>query len=702
MKLKRNLLALFLLLTITSFSTNNLRIIDPQQNWWGQYSAAIKSAELEIRPVGGFMENNLSLSIGLVDPYIDNNLQLEIILEFNLPVNSMITDSWLWIEGEPKRADILDRWTASNIYEEIVNRRKDPSLLVKNGANQYAINIYPLKPNETRKFKITYLTPIEYSGNKILCSYPFTILQTSASPVSKLDVYAHQNGTYSKPTIEFGSTEFLSYTDNQIGSCYKAEIPTADFGKAKITFINSNIQPVKVFNYQSGNEGFYQLSFIPSEIFDVRSSSQNTCYLIDYDDNFLTTSKSDLINLLKDNLTGSFTDKDSFNVIFSNLALDQAFDSWEPISQQNLNNAFTNVSLSEYSNLIQLIAKGITFVNNSGGKGKIVLLSNFASFQGVEVSNNILKDINNLNSNNIQIDVINYMDNSYNYYWIGNTYYYGNSYLYSNIARTNSGEYISFYDRIAGSSFSELLTNALSDVSDQALSNIDVYTDLDNGYCFGRIDFSTGSSQSYKMNNPVNQIGKYSGNFPLNVEVSAELNSEIIHQEITVDPSDIITIDSTLKTIWTGFDIFQLESESQSSQVINEIIFESVDNRILSRYTAFLCVEDSITICENCNDNNEDGPIIVNADFLVKKEFKAYPNPFINSIEFSFEETDQLQKIEIYNVMGQKIKEITVEEGRFTYSWNGTDEQQSIVKSGIYLVVARLGNKTISFKIEKS
>jgi len=700
MKLKRNLLALFLLLATASFSTNNLRIIDPQWNWWGQYGASIKSAELEIRPVGGFMENNLYLTIGLVDPFTDNNLQLEIILDFNLPVNSMITDSWLWIEGVPKRADILDRWTASNIYEEIVNRRKDPSLLVKNGANQYSINVYPLKPNETRKFKITYLTPIEYSGNEISCSYPFTILQTSASPVSKLSVYAHPNGTYSDPAIEFGSTAFSPYTDSQFGSCYKAEIPTADFGKAKITFTNSNTHPVKVFNYQSGNEGFYQLSFIPSEVFNVQSSSQNTCYLIDFDDNYLTTSKSDLITLLKNNLTGSFTDKDSFNVIFSNLTLDQAFDSWKPISQQNLNNAFTNVSLSEYSNLIQLIVKGITFVNNSGGKGKIVLLSNFAGFQGVEISNNILKDINKLNSNNIQIDVINYMDNSYNYYWIGNTYYYGNSYLYSNIARTNSGEYISFYDRISGSSFSELLTNALSDVSDQAISNIDVYTDLDNGYCFGRINFSTGSSQSYKMNNPVNQIGKYSGNFPLTVEVSAELNSEIIHQEITLNQSEIIPVDSTLKTVWTGFDIFQLESESQSSQVINEIIFESVDNRILSLYTAFLCLEDTVSVCEDCGEN-EDGPITDIDNKQLNNDLKAYPNPFINTITFSFGEVKNLQKIEIYNVMGQKIKEIDVEEGNLTYSWDGTDEQQSIVKSGIYLVVARYENKITSLKIQK-
>jgi hypothetical protein len=165
---------LFIVLThlfFISYSTNNLRIIDPQQGWWYSYSS-IKTAELEITPKCGFVENNHYLTMGLSDPFIDANLQLEIILDFGLPANSLVTDSWLWINGIPKQSEIFDRWTASNIYEQIVNRRKDPSLLVKNGLNQYAINIYPLKPNETRKIKITYLTPINLSGNNIICEYP--------------------------------------------------------------------------------------------------------------------------------------------------------------------------------------------------------------------------------------------------------------------------------------------------------------------------------------------------------------------------------------------------------------------------------------------------------------------------------------------------------------------------------------------------
>ncbi|HPS13529.1 MAG TPA: VIT domain-containing protein, partial [Prolixibacteraceae bacterium] len=500
MKSKNYLLFLFLLISSYSFANNSLRIIDPQGSWWYNYSPTIKNAELAVKPIGGFIENDLTLEIGLEAPFSQNDLKLEIILDFSLPENSMVTDSWLWINGVPKQSEIMDRWTASNIYEEIVNRRKDPSLLIKNGDNQYTINVYPLNPNETRKFRITYLTPIEYAGNMIYCQYPSGILKTSTTSLSKLTILAIPADKFKTPSILYGSASFSSYNDSEYGNCYKAQIPNAEFGKAQIAFTNTNTNPLKVYQYKEG--GYYQLSFTPSEVFNIESSSEKICYLIDYDENYLVTSKNDLLSILKNNLTGNYTQKDSFNIIFSNLSLNPVFENWKPITAQNLNEAFNNPTLTNYSNLVPLLAKGITYINNSGGKGKIVLLSNNAIFQGVDNSNNILKDINNLNTNNIPVDVINYMDNYYNYYWIGSTYYYGNSYLYTNIARTNSGQYLTFYDQTGNNSFSELLRNSLISVSNQAINNVDVYTNLENGYCYGRMNYTSSGFQNYSMNTP--------------------------------------------------------------------------------------------------------------------------------------------------------------------------------------------------------
>ena len=702
MKAKLILLTLSSFLVLNLFSTNNLRIIDPQYGSWYTYPATIETAELQIKPMGAYVENNLYLTIGLSEPFTDNSKKLEIILDFDLPANSLVTDSWLWINGVPKQAEILDRWTASNIYEEIVNRRKDPSLLVKNGDNQYCINVYPMSPNETRKFKITYLTPINWSKNQITCDYPSGILKSSNEP-SNLTVYAYPNGTFGNPTLVNSGTVFKQLSDSEHGNCYESTIPNSELGTAKITFTDSNSAAVKLYKYGTDDEGYYQFSFVPSDWIQHDASSKKICYLIDYDNLYVKEKKQQVISTIFDGIASSLSAKDSFNIIFSNLGLDQAFSSWQQATPENIQKARSSANISDYSNLVQLIAKGVNYMNSNGGSGKIVLITNNSVFEGISKANNILKDINALNSNNLQIDVINYMDNYYNYYWISNNnYYYGNEYLLSNIARTNSGNYYNFYDEINALNYSAQMTDALSDITSGVIENLDVYADTQDGYTYGRMTFSSGKSSNFRLDKAIHQVGKYKGKFPLSVEISGEVNNTMIHGQFSIQNSDIITSDSTIETIWNGLDIMQLEDETQNSQIINEIISQSVENRILSTYTAFLCVEDSINLCEDCVDENKDDHTPVGIETsAISDQIKAFPNPFVTDVEISFADEAELLKIEIYNVMGQCIRTVDVNKKVASYKWDGKTDNGTEVRAGIYLVVARFNDKVLTMKVQK-
>ncbi|MCK4313109.1 MAG: T9SS type A sorting domain-containing protein [Candidatus Cloacimonetes bacterium] len=65
-----------------------------------------------------------------------------------------------------------------------------------------------------------------------------------------------------------------------------------------------------------------------------------------------------------------------------------------------------------------------------------------------------------------------------------------------------------------------------------------------------------------------------------------------------------------------------------------------------------------------------------------------YPNPFnpTTTIQFSNEQNQQNEqlKIEIYNIKGQKVK--TLE----SITWNGTDDNNEPVSSGIYFYQLRI------------
>jgi hypothetical protein len=126
----------------TIFGHNQLRVGDPR-NSWQTYQGTIEEASLTVAPKGLFMEYGLTLTFssrGTIWTEVKDTL--EVTLNFDLPENAMITDSWLWFGDDTIKAVILDRWTASSIYESIVQRRRDPSILFKQSVNQYELRIF--------------------------------------------------------------------------------------------------------------------------------------------------------------------------------------------------------------------------------------------------------------------------------------------------------------------------------------------------------------------------------------------------------------------------------------------------------------------------------------------------------------------------------------------------------------------------------
>jgi flagellar hook assembly protein FlgD len=100
----------------------------------------------------------------------------------------------------------------------------------------------------------------------------------------------------------------------------------------------------------------------------------------------------------------------------------------------------------------------------------------------------------------------------------------------------------------------------------------------------------------------------------------------------------------------------------------------------------------------------DDNPELVN----ITKLSQNYPNPFNPStkIEFSIEQNQQNEQIEleIYNVKGQKIKTLECNnhiiaeatESLHHVTWDGTDENNQPVSSGIYLYHLNVNGKTVA------
>ncbi len=76
-----------------------------------------------------------------------------------------------------------------------------------------------------------------------------------------------------------------------------------------------------------------------------------------------------------------------------------------------------------------------------------------------------------------------------------------------------------------------------------------------------------------------------------------------------------------------------------------------------------------------------------------------YPNPFnpTTTISFIAEHTESTEII-IYNLKGQRIKQFSIFNNQSSLLWNGTDENNKPVGSGIYFYKLNIGGKPISSK----
>jgi hypothetical protein len=161
--------------------------------------------------------------------------------------------------------------------------------------------------------------------------------------------------------------------------------------------------------------------------------------------------------------------------------------------------------------------------------------------------------------------------------------------------------------------------------------------------------------------------------------------------------------------MWYGRKIQELESSSSSNNVILDIIQNSLEQRVLSRYTAFLCLEDSSQICADCVDETQfsdtDTPGI-STDSLIT----AYPNPFSESVLITVN-VDQIKSrssrsyLEIYNLSGQLVRQFESADNSaseaLVYRWDGTNTLGASVPAGVYILMVKSGEWSQVLKLVK-
>jgi hypothetical protein len=107
----------------------------------------------------------------------------------------------------------------------------------------------------------------------------------------------------------------------------------------------------------------------------------------------------------------------------------------------------------------------------------------------------------------------------------------------------------------------------------------------------------------------------------------------------------------------------------------------------------------TVTAEVEVTDLDADDPVIPNVTALNGN----YPNPFnpVTNISFSISEAADVT-IEIYNIRGEKVKTLVdglMEPSNYSYTWNGTDDSNNNVASGVYFYKMQAGDYAATKKM---
>ncbi len=695
-------LCLFSTPLVAQEATEVLTVSNPQQNWFLD-QGTIEEATFTVRPRGVYAEVGVYLTFSANGASFSLNEALEVVFTFSLPEGASVIDSWLWVGDDIVKAILIDRWTATEVYEGIVNRRRDPSLLTKLNDGAYELRVYPLAAGSTRRVKITYLVPMEWTREQTIAQLPFHWLQTSRHPVEDTFILAWPDDQWHSPFLtEAPELEVKEGMDPDRGAFRQIEVgPDLTPILESISFSSPLKNGVFLSTYGEEGSGWFQLAVLPSEVMSV-GEARKVAVLVDYDAAKSTLSSTTLLETARSVLKSMLAPSDSFNVIVSRLEVDPVSSMWLPAEPAVIDAAFDEALAtvpSSYSNLPTLLVSGLNFIgsqatSNQGSRGEILLVSSADGITTADVANQLIQDLQTVLSPLPAIHVADVADRDVSVNTIGPVTYSGNAYLYSNLARVSGGQYAHVR---SGRSYEAVLRELLSGLGG-AIRNPDLYTTVAGGFTYNRFTSADGED-AVPLHVAVTQTGNFIGALPFVVEGSWLYDGEAVSNQITLGEQEIAVSDSSLKVYWTGQQIQKLEHTQPDDEVIAEIIDYSLQSRILSLYTAFLALEPGVMDtepCTECDDETEVLPIAVEETDVpgATIELEAYPNPFSSrvTIRIVFPELTDLgnHTFEIYNSMGQVVKtfQVNASNGRIVeLVWDGTNEAGEPVSSGVYFFV---------------
>lgn len=692
--MKQIILLISLIFTqFITYSQNSISVNDPQN--WGQSSGNIENLELRVQPKGLYAEVSYTFDLSTDDIY-SSETQLEWVWQFEIDdPNLIFNDSWLWIDDYISKGEIYDKGEGVDIYEGIVNRRQDPSILTKESQTRYVLKVYPLFADSTRRVKISYLTPLQVHGNMSSLDIDISIFENSLQSIQEATLIVTEDSDW----IHFELPSELAQPISTVGNYTSYRITNFDEKQnLEIDFQRQNNSTDFYFGtYQEGTTNYYQLNFT-STFHNDRQPTYHV-FAIDYVAGAETSlEKERILTNIKRYTSQNLRENDYINFIYSDFGHRLYTDEYLLATDANIERAIHDIEneMDGLGSFLDALSTGVHFIHEQEENASLTIISsstNLGSEVYLDEIEDGLQSLLNASSTSVTLNLINIAEYG-PYHWINNERYYGNQYLYLQLSRLTDGVYFDLSEYTFGEALSFVTSSHISE------QNYDISVDPQDGFSFSNYLISRFQN-GIVSGEDIMITGKYLGDFPIQVKLNGVYNDEVFEKSFTVSENETVLLDNYAKKAWTA-NYIRVHEKSELYLIRQEVIDASKEERLLSTLTTFLCLEGD-TIQTIIADDN--GDVLDTATEISPEEagITVFPNPaseqFTIKIPESFMRTLRNDHIRVYNTTGDLCDihnlEITSEEDKHYIHWTPSE---SFIP-GIYILQISNGKVIVNLKV---
>lgn len=708
----------FLFLSLTLFHVSifgDHLLIRSTNNSWQDWPAQISEFKSNTIIDGLYARTDLLIKIKDLYSYGYNNDSMEAELEFTLPKGSVIDSMYLWIYDKPEPAYLKEKSFAVKLYEDIVDRKEDPALLIKNeGTDTYVIKIFPFLYREERTIKICYSSLLDVNNNNLSFMLPTHLTATSEMLVNNIeckilvknrkpdDVFIEDFYGFSKKIVK-EDTEITFVKENDI-----IDDPVS------ITINNSDYNDKGLllqFTENSKKEKYFSALIKPSKLFKIDQKPRNYLFvwnnvassieLLEYYSYYYNNDIKRNKQMMIDYLSNYCKENDKVNIIINDGDISSLSETMIQFSDSTLIEVkkFLEDSLSKSNKSIRCVPPDEMLVH---------------SFKSVTVEDSaiiiIIDDMIHQGKNS---------DKSFVEEKVAelNKILPSTSKLWWCIHRGNSNMISDIYTGIIHENESVVAFTDASNPIDVGLIELTKYYEE---YLYpANLTFSSNNRfpfdilgpkpEKWYCNEAYHLIGKIHNSSNLNITFNGVLNDEQYAYDSSFVINEKLIKSNDMSNVWASKKIGDILAESKSNLNKKDARNVSLDYRILGDYTSLIALEESVVDSLNITDDEPSDIFVIDTIFLsdneqttdnskmgnmlVQKEMKI--TPINNRVLISLPSVACGKKIsqvsiEIYDVRGRLVADLSnkITEGVGIVSWETTN-----ISKGSYILKLKVGKK---------